>query len=244
MYQHFAYIYDHLMKDAPYDDWVKFLHQRAENDGNGGRRVLDLACGTGEISYRLARLGYHVTGVDLSEDMLTVAKEKMLMHGFHDALFIKQDMRGLEGFEPFDFIFLCCDSLNYLTSEQDVENTFHHAMQFLKKDGLFIFDVHSVYKMEHLFKDHTFAYNGDEVSYIWNCFEGDSTHSVIHELTFFVRDGSKYIRYDEDHEQRTFTVQTYQQFLENCGFTIVDVTTGLVQTSLDKAERIFFVAKK
>ncbi|WP_243290625.1 class I SAM-dependent methyltransferase [Bacillus sp. FJAT-47783] len=244
MYHHFAYIYDQLMKDAPYDDWVKFLHQRAENDGNGGRRVLDLACGTGEISYRLAKLGYHVTGVDLSEDMLAVAKEKMIMHGFQDSLFIKQDMRKLEGFQPFDYIFLCCDSLNYLTCEQDVENTFHRVQQFLKKDGLFIFDVHSVYKMEQLFKNHTFAYSGDEVSYIWNCFEGDSEYSVIHELTFFVRNGSHYIRYDEDHEQRTFSIKTYTQLLENCGFTNVDVSTGLVQTSLDKAERIFFVAKK
>lgn len=244
MYHHFAYIYDHLMKEAPYDDWAKFLHQSVLKYGNGGKRVLDLACGTGEISYRLAQLDYQVTGVDLSEDMLVVAKEKMDKFGYLNTPFFKQDMRELDGFPPYDHIFICCDSLNYLLLEEDVVKTFRQVYNHLNDEGLFIFDVHSVYKINTLFKEQTFADNDEKISYIWNCFDGTYENSVIHELTFFVKDGEKYVRYDEDHEQRTFTVLEYKQMLTKCGFQIVEVTSGLVQYPLEKAERIFFVAKK
>lgn len=244
MYHHFAYIYDELMKDAPYDEWAKFYHQWAERAGNGGKRVLDLACGTGEMSVRFASLGYEVTGVDLSEDMLVVAKEKMERYGYPSSLFVKQDMRTLHGFPPFDNILIGCDSINYLLDEQDVKEVFHRAFNHLNDNGLFMFDVHSVYKMEHLFKNRTFADNGDNISYIWNCFEGEREHSVVHELTFFVRNGSFYDRYDEDHVQRTFNIEQYKKWLEHTGFSILEVSSGLVQTSLDNAERIFFVAKK
>jgi len=244
MYYHFAYIYDYLMKEAPYDDWVKFLNQSALKYGNGGKRVLDLACGTGEISYRLAQLGYQVTGVDLSEDMLVVAKEKMEKFGYFHTPFFKQDMRELNGFHPFDQIFICCDSLNYLLQEEDVYKTFQQVYKHLNEGGLFIFDVHSVYKMETIFKGETFADNNEDISYIWNCFDGPYEYSVIHELTFFVKEGEHYVRYDEDHEQRTFPISEYKKMLTSCGFQIVEVSTGLVQLPLDKAERIFFIAKK
>ena len=59
-----------------------------------------------------------------------------------------------------------CDSLNYLQTEQDVIRTFERVQQHLKQGGLFLFDVHSLYKMNALFIDQTYAYNGEEISYI------------------------------------------------------------------------------
>lgn len=244
MYHHFAYIYDYLMKDVPYDKWVQFLHQSSITYGNGGKRVLDLACGTGEISYRLAQLGYHVTGVDLSEDMLAIAQEKMEAYGQNHALFVKQDMRSLHGFQPFDYIFICVDAINYLLTKEDVLATFQHVFEHLNDGGLLIFDVHSVYKVENLLKGNTFADNDDEISYIWNCFEGSYQHSVVHELTFFVRNGENYKRYDEDHEQRTFSVQEYKQMLMECRLSVLKVLTAFEHTPMDQAERIFFIARK
>ncbi|WP_243386254.1 class I SAM-dependent DNA methyltransferase [Bacillus kexueae] len=244
MYQHFAYIYDELMKEAPYEEWTKYYLQMVRKFGNGGNRTLDLACGTGEMSVRFAKEGFHVTGVDLSIDMLTVAKEKMERHGYSDALFVNQDMRNLEGFDSFDYVFICCDSLNYLLEEYDIQEVFKRAYDVLAPGGLIMFDVHSLYKVESLFKGNTFAYNGDDISYIWNCFAGEASNSVVHELTFFVQEGDVYRRYDEDHEQRTFPIESYKLWLKQAGFSIVDVSTGLIQTSFEKAERIFFVAKK
>jgi 2-polyprenyl-3-methyl-5-hydroxy-6-metoxy-1,4-benzoquinol methylase len=75
-YQQFAYLYDKLMKDAPYDEWVQFVKDRCTKYNVQGVRLLDLACGTGELSVRLAQEKFQVTGIDLSEDMLAVAQAK------------------------------------------------------------------------------------------------------------------------------------------------------------------------
>ncbi|MED1438684.1 class I SAM-dependent methyltransferase [Aeribacillus composti] len=244
IYKHFASVYDRLMKDVPYDEWAQFLHQAIQRYGNGGNRVLDLACGTGEISYRMAELGYELTGVDLSGEMLAVAQEKMMKKGF-DALFIEQDMRELKGYKPFDAVLLNCDSINYLLKEEDVVKTFQAVYDHLNRNGLFLFDAHSVHKMEKIFKHAVFADNDEDVSYIWKCFDGEYPNSVIHELTFFVNNGTDYVRLDEDHYQRTFSISEYRYMLEKCGFTIVDITDGIFQSpDIEQAERIFYIAKK
>lgn len=245
IYKDFASVYDRLMDDVPYDEWSQFLHQTFQRYGNGGNRLLDLACGTGEILCKLAQFGqYNLTGVDLSGEMLAVAHEKMINNGCH-AFLVEQDMRDLSGFDKMDAIFINCDSLNYLLTEEDVIRTFQAVFNQLNENGLLVFDVHSVYKVEHVLKNAVFAENDEDVSYIWKCFAGPYPHSVIHELTFFVKDRSGYVRFDEDHLQRTFPVSEYRNMLKKCGFVLIDITTGFfANTSIDQAERLFFVAKK
>ena len=75
-YEHFAYLYDELMQDAPYDEWVRFVKEKLQTYQVDGKNLLDLACGTGELSVRFAKEGFSVTGVDLSADMLAVAQAK------------------------------------------------------------------------------------------------------------------------------------------------------------------------
>lgn len=100
--------------------------------------MLDLACGTGELSVRFAKQGFKVTGVDLSTDMLAVAKAKAESQGVMIPLF-EQDMAELEGLGSFEIIGIFCDSLNYLHSEEKVFNTFLKASQCLEKDGVLFF---------------------------------------------------------------------------------------------------------
>lgn len=168
-YERFAYVYDELMKDAPYEKWLMILTAKLEQYGIGGRKVLDLACGTGEMTVELAQHGFEVTGVDLSDEMLLVANEKAVKLGLSIPLF-QQNMAELEGLGQFDCVTIFCDSLNYLRDEEDIVKTFSRVHEHLKEGGLFLFDVHSIYKMEEIFRDNTFAVNGEEVSYIWDCF--------------------------------------------------------------------------
>ncbi|MDP4107719.1 MAG: class I SAM-dependent methyltransferase, partial [Bacillota bacterium] len=112
-YEQFAYLYDELMQDAPYDKWVNFVLNRLKEYHIKGNTMLDLACGTGELSVRFAKQGFKVTGVDLSTDMLAVAKAKAESQGVMIPLF-EQDMAELEGLGSFDIIGIFCDSLNYL----------------------------------------------------------------------------------------------------------------------------------
>ncbi len=243
-YQQFAHIYDQLMEDAPYEQWLAFILKNWQLNGNGGKRLLDLGCGTGTLSILLAEKGFEVTGIDLSEDMLAIAQAKTFEAGVHVSYF-QQDMRDLSGFEPFDMIGIFCDALNYLKTEKDVQTTFANIYEHLSIDGLLLFDVHSVYKMETVFKGQTFSSTDDDVSYIWNCFAGDELYSVEHELTFFVKDEDCYRRFDEYHYQRTFPVEVYREWLENTGFKVVSITADFTEKSpLEMSERIFFVAKK
>lgn len=245
-YQKFAYLYDELMDDVPYDEWVNWVKVLKEKYGLNGNKILDLACGTGELSVRLQAAGFDVTGVDLSEDMLAVANAKATDAGF-SLPFIHQDMRKLDGIGRFDLIGIFCDSLNYLQEEEDVIQTFSGAFQHLKPGGLFLFDVHSLYKMDVIFQQSPFVYNGDNLAYIWTCFTGEHPHSVEHELSFFsiVEESGLYERMDEIHYQRTFEVGQYKKWLEAVGFEILEISADFTATEPnDTSERIMFTARK
>lgn len=245
-YEKFAYLYDELMQDVPYENWVEIVSAYAQKNHISGRKLLDLACGTGELSVKLASVGYSVTGADLSTDMLAVAKAKADEWSL-PIEFFQQDMTNLADLGEFDIIGIFCDSLNYLNDEQAVLNTFEGVSRLLKKGGLFLFDVHSLFKIEEIFADATFAWDGEEISYIWNSFRGEAEYSVEHELTFFVLDerSGKYDRVEESHFQRSFPVSLYKGLLEKSGFSQVDVTGDFTLRSPEStAERIFFAAVK
>lgn len=245
-YEKFAFLYDELMSDAPYDEWVSFVVETLEAYKIEERDLLDVGCGTGNICIPLSKLGFTVTAVDLSEEMLMVAKQKS-ERAATSVEFFHQDMRELQGLGLFTTVISFCDSINYLDNEKEVQITFENIYAHLKKDGMFIFDVHSIEKVVNFFTENTFAYNGEDVSYIWECFKGEAPNSVEHDLSFFVRNSNGlYERFDELHQQRTYSVEFYKEMLENTGFQVLAITSDFSRQKLDDADgqRIFFIAKK
>ncbi|MFD3447665.1 class I SAM-dependent DNA methyltransferase [Microbacteriaceae bacterium 4G12] len=239
-YERFAFLYDELMSDVPYEKWVEFVERYMEHKGS----ILDLACGTGNITLPLAKKGYNVVGVDLSEDMLAVAQQKLAEVGLF-VPFYQQDMRELDLSQTFDCITIFCDSLNYLLEESSIQETFQKVWEHLRDDGLFLFDVHSLYKMHHLFQNQTYTVNEEDVALIWNCFEGEHPDSVEHEMTFFVRDEDIYRRFDEFHTQRTYPVESLLAWLEKAGFSVISVTGDFTEAKVtSETERIFIAAQK
>lgn len=245
-YNRFAYLYDELMKETPYERWVEHVLTQTEKNLVQANNILDVACGTGELSVYLAEAGLHVTGVDLSEDMLAVAHAKAMERNLAIEFF-QQNMTEMEGFNPFDVITIFCDSLNYLQTEEEVEKTFKCVYNQLQPDGLFMFDVHSLYKMNQIFKNATFALNEERISYIWQCYPGEWPNSVEHDLNFFVLDEQTglYERFDELHLQRTYSIEQYTKWLENAGFELLEISADFSpEAPSNESERIFFTAKK
>jgi SAM-dependent methyltransferase len=244
-YQAFAALYDTLMADAPYDKWIDYMHRQLHKSNLLGSRVLDVGCGTGELLVRLNDLGAEVVGVDLSAEMLAIAKEKCEKAGF-SPLLIQQSMTDLEGLGQFDVVTVFCDSLNYLESEQEVIDTFQCLFEQMKEGAVLLFDVHSVSKIEEGFIGHTFAEDAGEIAYIWTSFEGDHVHSVEHELTFFVQNELDYYeRMLELHKQRTYPVDQYKQWLVEAGFCDISIQADFTsEYPTNKSERIFFSARK
>lgn len=243
-YGRFAYLYDTLMSDVPYDKWLTYMDKYVTQKK---ARVLDLACGTGTITEKLLGKGYDVTGVDLSEEMLTVAAEKLANQGYQQVPLFAQNMAELELGETFDAVTIFCDSLNYVIDENDVKETFSRVYHHLKEDGYFLFDVHSLFKVHEIFIGETFTVNEEEIALIWNCFEGETSDTVEHEMTFFVQDEQEdyYHRFDEFHVQRTFAVEIYQKWLEEAGFQVISITSDYGEAKVEVgSDRIFFAAKK
>ncbi|SDY50726.1 Methyltransferase domain-containing protein [Evansella caseinilytica] len=241
-HEHFASIYDLLMEDAPYEDWLLYTKEHIPS----AAKVVDLACGTGTFAVKLFQSGFDVSGVDISRDMLTVAERKARETKCSIPLFL-QDMRHLSGFSGVDGVTLFCDGLNYLLNEADVQQTFRNVAQILRPGGKFLFDVHSVYKMEHLFNDQLYGINDDAVSYLWFSAPGEQPHSVEHCLTFFIKqeDSGLYERKDEEHRQRTFPPGKYQEWLLNAGFVNVEVTGDFGRSEPQASQdRYFFKAEK
>lgn len=242
-YQHLAQAYDRLMEDAPYDQWLEFALSAWHGSGETVHRVVDLACGTGSISVLLGENGFQVTGVDLSEEMLAVTDQKAKEKGIRLNL-LHQDMRELILPYQADSVVCFCDSINYLREPEDVRSTFEKVYRSLRPGGLFLFDIHSPHKMEHIFSDHTFALAEEDISYIWQC-EWDGLE-VIHDLTFFVREeAGLFRRFDEIHIQRCFQPDDIAAWLSEAGFQEIRQSADFGQgLPLEDSERIFFTARK
>ena len=214
MYGNFAGLYDPLMKDVDYDRWAEYI---ASFLPEGSLRIADCACGTGEITLRLARLGHILTGVDISEDMLRVASEKA-RKAAAKIPFICQDMAKLTLHRPQDAIVCACDGVNYLDSIEDAEEFFSAAYNALKPKGMLLFDVSSRYKLERVLDCNTFAEDDGERAYIWkNCYDPESC-LISMELSFYEKQGDMYRRFEEKHIQRAHGEDELIRAMERAGF--------------------------
>ncbi|HZG14323.1 MAG TPA: class I SAM-dependent methyltransferase [Candidatus Bathyarchaeia archaeon] len=242
-YAHLAAIYDRLMADTPYDQWLTWVNEIWEKYGKP-QTVLDLGCGTGSIAIPLSKQGYRVTGVDLSAEMLAVAYEKMRA-AHADVTWVEQDMRELE-LAPVDSVISLCDSLSYVTDETDVQKTFQKVFAHLQPGGTFLFDVHSPYKIVHFFADNTFTLQEEDVAYIWDCFTDPLRYEVEHQLTFFLRQpNGLYERVEESHFQRAYQPLQMMNWLRAAGFEQITLTADFQsQPPHPESERLFFTAKK
>ncbi|WP_252502889.1 class I SAM-dependent methyltransferase [Sporosarcina sp. Marseille-Q4943] len=242
-YTDFALVYDELMIDIPYDAYVDLISLAA--DGIKEKKIIDVGCGTGLLSVKLSQGGAFVTGIDLSRDMLNVA-EKRANDLSLDIDFLEKPMQAIEGEEQFDVAVIAIDSLNYLPDRESVLDTFNGIHSVLKNGGVLVFDVHSTFKTDVIFMEGPFTFNNDRIAYIWNTEEGDEEHSVMSELSFFVKeDSGLYRRFDERHQQRTFHVYEYVDLLREAGFTIERIFADWEdEPPHEESERIFFQARK
>jgi SAM-dependent methyltransferase len=244
-YHKFAYVYDRLMEDAPYDQWIEFIERVTAEYGHSIGRIVDLGCGTGAISIPLAQKGYQVTGIDLSADMLSIANEKARSLHLNINL-VEQDITELSLPEEMDTIVCFCDSLNYVIEEQHIRTVFKRVYNQLRPGGLFLFDCHTLYKLEHVFGENTFGSNDEDLSFLWNCTYDQAQHIVEHDLSFFLRENDgRYQRFDEQHTQKGYSKVELTSWLQKVGFELKEVTADFsVEAPQEESERLFFVLQK
>lgn len=243
-YETFASVYDAVMDDTLYDKWTDFSLRHLPKTKNK-KRLLELACGTGIQSVRFAQAGFEVTGLDLSQDMLTIAK-KRAKSAKKQIDFLQGNMLDLSQAGRYDFVTCYSDSICYMQDEVEVGDVFKEVYSALNDDGVFIFDVHSTYQTDQVFPGFSYHENADDFAMVWDTFEDEAPHSVVHELTFFIQDkDGRFTRHDEIHEERTYDVLTYDILLEQAGFKSFKLFADFEDKEpTETSKRWFFVAQK
>lgn len=242
-YGEFAKIYDDLInEDINYDNMVSRIIEICNEHNIECKDYLDVACGTGNVTVRLAKHFKDVYAVDLSEDMLREAFNKLKENRIKGKI-ICQDMTEMQLNRKFDLITSVLDSTNYITDEYDLKKYFNSVKEHLKDDGIFIFDVNSYYKLSEILGNNIYTYSEEDVFYTWeNVFEDDMVSMF---LTFFVKQGELYERFEEEHFERAYREEELESALSNCGLEIINKFDGYSNNKVQaSSERIVYVVKK
>lgn len=236
-YNTFARFYDYLTQNVDYkvrSEYISNFFSDCKRDG----KLLDLACGTGTFSKIFSDSGYSVTGMDNSEEMLTVAQEKC---GGKVEL-IKGDITDFALPEKYNFCICMLDSINHLKDIEYVKKCFECVYNALDYGGIFVFDVNTVYKHKFVLADNAFVFDEEDFFLAWdNEFKGDNTVRIL--LDFFVYNGRNYDRYSEEFYEKAYELDEIKSALS--GFEITGVYDELTQDPpKDDSERIYFVCKR
>lgn len=245
-YTSFASVYDTFMDNIPYEEWAEYLIRLLKEYNINDGLVLDLGCGTGNMTELLADAGYDMIGVDNAEEMLEIAMEKRVESG-HDILYLLQDMREFELFGTVRAIVSICDSINYITEEDDLLEVFKLVNNYLDPKGVFIFDFNTVYKYSEILGDRTIAEDRDECSFIWDNYYYEEEQINEYELSLFIKeaDSDLYRKYQETHFQKAYDLKRIQGLIEQSGLEYVTAYDAFTKDApTDKSERIYVIAKE
>lgn len=230
IYNILAKYYDGLVKDENATlDWVALIEKYISK-----KELLELACGSGEITLKLASHGYHIDASDLSAAMIEEAVKK---DGADKVHFYVMDMNDFHVNKTYDGILCLCDSINYLLQERMLAELFEHIYHALKEDGVFIFDTHSLDRLDE-FKEEFYEeglVNGHE--YTWSIIADDPY--LYHNFIFYDESARAF---QEQHIQRVYTPKLLDTLLQP--YFDYKVVTDFVKDGICEGEKYFYICKK
>ena len=235
-YDGLAGSYDAMMTDASYRKRADWLERLFRKSSIPVQSVLDLACGTGTIACLLAERGYQVIATDASEEMLTQAMMKAADLEENAPVFLLQTMPKLRLLEPVDAVVSTIDSLNYLTRERDIRETFRRVYRWLKPGGQFIFDVNTPYKLRRMDRQ-MYMDETEDTFCVWRTFFSERTQICTYQVDLFqeLEDGT-WERSFEEHREKAWTMEQLRDFLEDAGFAEITVTGDLTARAPKETE--------
>ncbi|MBU3181469.1 class I SAM-dependent DNA methyltransferase [Clostridium psychrophilum] len=242
-YKEFARIYDELINsDIDYKTWAANILCICKEYNLDMESYLDLACGTGNLTIEIANEFKYIWAVDLSSDMLSQAEKKM-REALIKANFVCQNIYELNLNNTFNLITCCLDSSNYILEEENFEKYLLGTYSLLRDNGLFVFDINSYYKLTNVLGNNTYTYDSDDVVYIW---ENYLENNIVEmNLTFFVKEGQVYRRFDEMHSERAYTQEYIENTIKKIGFKIIKKSDSYENKVVsDNTERICYVLQK
>ncbi len=242
-YVNLADSYDRLTGDVAYETFVDFYWQLLRREGLQPRTAVDLACGTGSVAVLLAKAGLQVIGVDMSEEMLTVAYEKA-MSMKNPPHFVCQQLQQLQLPRGVDLAVCALDSLDYVTDPADCKEAIRRVYKVLNPGGCFIFDVNTPEKLRAM-DGQVFLDEDDDVYCVWRGEFDEQTNICSYAMDLFQRTGRVWQRSFEEHREYAYSQQQLTEYLKEAGFTGIEVFADrqLCAPASDE-QRIFLKARK
>ena len=242
-YDALAGVYDEFTFNVEYEKRAEYFSEILAQNGITSGVLLDLACGTGTLSFSLEKSGFDVIGADISGEMLSVASAKKSELG-SDVLFIQQDMRELELYSNVDACICALDSINHLESIEDVKNAFKSLSAFMEKGGVFIFDVNTKYKHTHILSDNCFVYENETSFLSWQN-ELNDDNSVEIYLDLFIEENGLYRRESEYFKEYIYSDNRLKNALGEADFEVLNIYDDLsFNEPTDTSQRKVFVCRK
>ncbi len=188
--------------------------------------------------------GFDMIGIDNSEDMLEIAFEKRDETG-SEILYLNQDMREMELYSTVGTVISVCDSVNYLTGENDLKTVADLVANYLYPGGLFIFDFNTDYKYREVIGNRTIAENRDDCSFIWENFYDSDTKFNQYDLTLFIKDeDGRFDKSEETHIQKGYEPEDVKKILNEAGLEIIKMSDSETEGEVtDVTERVFVIAR-
>ena len=247
-YESFARVYDLFMDNIPYDEWCSYLIELLKEYGIEDGLVLELGCGTGNVTERLFNAGYDMIGVDNSMDMLEIAMEKK-EENKKDILYLLQDMREFELYGTVRAVVSICDSMNYITEEEDLLEVFRLVNNYLDPGGIFLFDMNTKYKYAEILGDNTIAENREDASFIWDNYYDEEEQINEYDLALFIHEDCQgellYRKYEETHYQRAYELETVKRLLEEAGMEFLAVYDAFTREEPKAdSQRVYMIARE
>lgn len=250
-YKYLSNIYDKSMNlsGIDYDKWTNKIITLMGEEKSRIKNILELGCGTGNLTQKLLEQGFEVVGIDKSYEMLEIAKEKT--NSFKEkVILIQQDVCDID-FEIYeiDMILSANDLINYIIDEDDLENLFSFCYNHLRKKGLFIFDISSKYKIENILSNNTFFEEDEDYCMIWQNSYNKDDNTIDMYIDIFKEDkNGLYKRYQEDHTQRAYEESQIDILLEKVGFKNIRkeyfINSENKKLYGKNSERIFYILTK
>lgn len=220
-----AEFYDALNADFDYQAYASYIvGQIRANEKINSSLVLDLACGTGKMTFLLREHGYDMTGVDISEEMLGVARDICYDKGIDDVLLLCQGMQNFELYGTVDACVCCLDSLNYLTKIDDLKKCLALVHNYLIPDGVFVFDINTPYRFENVYAQNAYILECEDALLAWqNDYNKKSKLCRFYLSLFEENENGSYTRYDEVQTERCYSKKQILDALSEAGFEIISI---------------------
>ena len=218
-YEAIAPVYDDFTSHHDYELWLGMLLPQLERHGLGGRRLLDIGCGTGKSFLPMLERGWEVTACDISASMVDLAREKA-----GDAAKLSvADMRELPAFGEFDLVWSLDDAVNYLLSIEELERALAGMRRNLAPHGLLMFDVNTLQSYRSFFAETEVREAGGRKLLWQGRAAPDTPPGSISEASFEVigPDGEPEIE-PELHRQRHFPEEDVRAALGRAGLECLD----------------------